>query len=474
MSFFVKILKPLILKNSLNFTRGNIENKHDSLMKEKIIKLSNSNLGKKLGVTRDTGIEDIPLTGYDFYFPFFKNPGNDDFTFPLKEYVRVQTSGTMGKPKTFLLPKEGIMQNVKTTAISLFSLVTHDGDKINLDFGDTIYANIPGGNFIASFLADALRNARSNYLNLVPNQMISFKEKVNYFLENHPEIDIAYMTVTTFLDEIYPALKEDIYLKGFFTQDLSAGPLKDELKKKTGNYPKTIFAATESLFTGLPSIQYPGAFFFDWRGIYPEFIPEKEAVNSNVTTIDELPTILKMNEVEKGRRYQLIVTSFYNDLTRYIMPDILECISKTDESIDSDLPVFKYYARSDRVIVLHNFTRINEEELISIMKDSGIPFVDFTAIRELDGSREYLSLYLELSEKMDLSEIHRLLDKSLLEFDRDWRDLSAFMNYTPLKIRLLKKGTFKNFLHNKEGMARVQRIGMREERLQQLLSYSRV
>ncbi len=179
-----------------------------------------------------------------------------------------------------------------------------------------------------------------------------------------------------------------------------------------------------------------------------------------------------MHEVEKGRRYQLIVTPFYNDLTRYIMPDILECISKTDETINSDLPVFKYYARSDRVIVLHNFTRINEEELISIMKDSGIPFVDFTARRELDGSREYLSLYLELSEKMNMTEIHRLLDKSLLEFDRDWKDLSAFMNYTPLKITLLKKDTFKKFLHNKEGMARIQRIGMREERLQQLLSYS--
>jgi hypothetical protein len=472
MSLFVKLLKPLLLKNSFNFLRGDNEKKHESLMAKKISKLSNSNLGKKLGITRNTCINEIPLTGYNYYRPFFMNPSAGDFIYPLKEYVRVQTSGTMGKPKTFLLAKKGIMENVKTTALSFFSLVTHDGDEIQLDFGDTIYANIPGGNFFASFLADAIRNSKPQYFKLVPNQDLPFKEKVDFFVNNHHDINIGYMTVTTFLDEIYPLLNDDIYLKGFFTQDMSAGPLKDELKKKTGNYPKTIFAATESQFTGLPSIQYPGAFFFDWRCIYPEFIPENDAVNSDVTLLEEPPTLLKMHEVEKGRRYQLIVTPFINDLTRYIMPDILECVSKTDETINSDIPVFKYYARSDRVIVLHNFTRINEEELINIMKDTNIPFVDFTARRELEGSKEYLSLYLELNEKMDIQVIHKLLDKEFLEFDKDWKDLSGFMNYTPLKIHLLPKGTFKKFLHNKEGMARIQRIGMREERLQQLLGYA--
>jgi hypothetical protein len=44
------------------------------------------------------------------------------------------------------------------------------------------------------------------------------------------------------------------------------------------------------------------------------------------------------------------------------------------------------------------------------------------------------------------------------------------MRYIPLKIHILPDGAFSRYLANKPGMPRIERIGMRENRLDELLS----
>jgi len=277
------------------------------------------------------------------------------------------------------------------------------------------------------------------------------------------------MTVTSFLEDIVPRVEDDIYLKGFITQDVSAGPMKEEIKKVSGNYPKTLYASTEAMLAGIPSLQHPGCYFMDWRVIYPEFIPEKNSVDSEISRLEEYPEVVPMMDVQAGKRYQLIATPIFNDLTRYVMQDVFECVSLGDDILQTDLPMFKYYTRSDKLMVLNNFTRINEEEMIMVMKNAGLPIVDFTARKELEGAKEYMHVYLELTSNMPDEEVYKRVNDVLLEFDKDWRDLSDFMKYTPLKVTQLPKGTFKRFLDNKEGMARIARIGMRDERFDLLL-----
>ncbi len=473
--FVIRAAKPLIKWYALGFLdERNVSAREEALIKKKIKRVARSGLGKKLEVEQSTRIEDIPLTGYDYYLPFFRNPREGDFIYPLDDYVRSQTSGTMGKPKIFLNPKTGVMENLKRSVISLMFICTHDGTRPLLEMGDTIYANLPGGAFIGGQITSNMRGSQSSFIKMVPEDAdnMTFKKKVDYFVENHEKIDMAYMTVTTFLDEICPQVDEEIYLKGFLTQDISAGPLKEKMKAKSGHYPKTVFGSTETFLSGLPSVEYPGSFFFDWRVVYHEFIPEDQTVDPNIVTLAEPPETIGMMDVEPGKRYQLVVTPIYSDLTRYVMPDIFECVSKGDNLLGSNIPVFKYYSRADRLLVLHNFTRINEEEMVSILNDAEIPFVDFTARRELHESREFLSLYIELSETMSEDEVLDRVNRRLIEFDKDWRDLSDFMNYTPLKVTFLPKDTFKKYLHGKEGMARIQRIGMREERFNELLSHT--
>ena len=209
----MRAAKPLIEWYALDFLKeGDVSAKEEALIKKKIKRVANSSLGKKLGVEQNTGIDKIPFTGYDYYLPFFRNPHEGDFIYPLDDYIRSQTSGTMGKPKIFLHPKKGVMENLKRSVISLMFICTHDGTKPLLEMGDTIYANLPGGAFIGGHITSSLRSNQSAFIKMVPEDAnnMTFMEKVDYFIKNHEEIDMAYMTVTTFLDEICPQIDDEI------------------------------------------------------------------------------------------------------------------------------------------------------------------------------------------------------------------------------------------------------------------------
>ncbi|MCW4012356.1 MAG: GH3 auxin-responsive promoter family protein [Candidatus Bathyarchaeota archaeon] len=466
-----QVLFPFAKKYALNFlTEKNYLKKQERLFNEKIAKQKNTNIGKKMRLDTLSNNASIPCTKYEFYRSFYENPKEGDFLYHLSDYVKAITSGTLGKPKTFMLPKTGLKDNLQKTGFSVMLIGSHDQDKVTFEVGDTVYRNTPGGSHISAFLTDLFDDNNSGWVKQVPDVDLPFDTKVDYFVKNHKDIDIAYMTITTLLDDIVPRIDDQIQLKGFMSQDRSAEILKEDIKKLTGSYPKTTYGSTETMYCSIPSIQYPGAFLFDWRVIYSEFIPENELLGMDGETSTPETEVISIGEVEKGEKYQLIATPYKSDMTRYVMPDIMECIAYRDDILETEFPVFRYYARGDNLIVLHNFTRIAEEEIIEVLISEKIPYVDFTAKRELEGSRDYLHIYLELREPMSVEEVTNKLHTKLIEYDKDWRDLCNFLGYTPLKVTLLPSGAFKRYLAKQKGMPKIIRINMKEETLNSLTS----
>jgi hypothetical protein len=466
-----RAVSPFLKRYALSFLHEKkIQQKQEQLLQKKFRKIQYTSIGKKIGVRLKSSIEKLPLTSYEFYKQYFDHPNEGDLMFPLDDYVKAMTSGSMGKPKTYLLPKTGIWDNLSKTGLSFMFLSTHDGEKITFEFGDTIYRNAPGGSYISGFLAETFQERRSNWVKQVPKLDLSYHEKVDYFVTNYRNIDIAYMTVTSLLDDIYPRIGKPFKLKGFITQDRSASVLKEKIKEVAGTYPKVTYGSTETFLSGISSIEFPGCFYLDWRIMYCEFIPEEKAVDVEGVLVEEPPETVPLMEVVAGKRYQLITTPFMNDLTRYITPDIFECVSNGDSVLGTELPIFSFYTRKDKLISLHNFTRISEEELLNVLRDADIPFTDFTTKVELSGAKEYLAIFLELSSHMDVSEVTRRLNDELLKVDKDWRDLTTFMRYMPLKVHLLPNGAFSRYLGKKDGLPRIERIGMRDERLKVLLN----
>ena len=466
------LIKPVLQYYSMDWLKNkNYAEKMGAKIRAHIARTSKTNIGQKLGISSNTGIREIPFTHYGFYEPFFENPQEGDFIYHLEDYVRAFTSGTMGRPKTFLLPKKGLWNSISKTGMTFMFLCTHNGDKITYEVGDTVYENMPGGQFISSFYHDIIdKRIQGGWVNQVPDVNLPFQNKIDYYVENYKDIDVAYMTVTSLLDQVYPKIKEPLNLKGFITQDRSAFTLKDKIKKITGSYPKTVYGSTETMFGALPSIEHPGCFFFDWRILYPEFIPEEDALEHKDVTSKPIESTLDMSEVEVGRVYQFIATPYGNDLIRYVMPDLLECIALGDEKLGTNIPVFRYYSRSDNLLVLHNFTRINEDELLVIIGSTGIEYVDFVVNRELVDSREYLKLYIELKSPYDEDELYKILNERLTDFDKDWNDLREMLEYDPLIIQLLPKGTFQRYLQRKSGVPKYTRVNMSDENLKLLLN----
>ncbi|HIH87815.1 TPA: GH3 auxin-responsive promoter family protein [Candidatus Bathyarchaeota archaeon] len=447
-----------------------IASKMEVLIKKKLRTQSKTRIGDALGIGSNTSIEKLPLTSYEFYRKYFESPSEGDLIYPLGDYVKAITSGTMGKPKSFLLPKTGLQDNLMKTGFTVMLLGTHDGEKITFEAGDTVYRNVPGGSHIAVFLTNLFEKNDSGWVKQCPDSDLPFQTKVDYFVDHYKEIDVAYMTVPTLLEEVYPRIGKPIHLKGFMTQDTAAGAFKEKIREVTGGYPKSNYGATETMFCSMPSIEHPGAFLLDWRVIYPEFIPEKEKIEANTGIEKEAPDMLTLTQVEAGKMYQLVATPLKNDMTRYVMPDIFECVDTCDDVLGASMPVFRYHMRADRLIMLHNFTRIVENELIDILHAAGVPFVDFTARKTSEGIHDYMELYIELKEKGDVAALTKQIDDKLMEVDKDWRDLSHFLKYTPLKVNLLPRGTFHKYLASQTGMPRVERIGMSDERFAGLIS----
>jgi len=446
--------------------------KMDAKIEKKIRRITNITLGKELGVSSTTKLDDIPYNSYELYKKYYEKPVEGHFLYDINDYVTTLTSGTMGRPKKYLLPKTALKNNLSNTGLSSILVATHDGEKITFEFGDIAYTNVPGGNQISAHLTEIAKKGNFGFVKNCPDPNLPFQTKVDYFVNNYKNIDMAFMTVTSLLDEIYPRIGEPFHLKAFMTQDASSRVFKDEIKKITGSYPKTTYGSTETLFATVASIEYPGCYIFDWRVIYPEFLPEESVLDYNVSIVEEKYDSVKLDEVEPGERYQLVATPYLMEMTRYIMPDIMECVDTGDDVLGTDLPVFRYHARSDKLMVLHNFTRIAEEELLQVLKEAGIPFVDFTVKKELAGSKEYMRMYLELTQSMDTELVYKKIDDKLTEFDRDWNDLKNFLKYNPLIIELLPKNSFRNYLYKKHGAPRIERIEMREERLKMLLNNS--
>ncbi|MCW4049525.1 MAG: GH3 auxin-responsive promoter family protein [Candidatus Bathyarchaeota archaeon] len=467
--FIQKQIVNLLSKYSLGFLyEKNPQKKMELLNKKKIEQISKTRIGNAIGISRGTGQRSAPFTDYMVYKKYFESPSEGDFLYPLKDYLKVITSGTMGRPKKYLLPKKALMDNMKKTGLAALLVNTHDGEKITFEIGDTFYTNIPGGSQVSAYLYEIGGNQMINFLNRCPDPNLPFQVKVDYFVDHYKEIDIAYMMVPTLLDEVYPRIGEPFNLKGFLTQDTAARVYKDKIMKITGNYPKVTYGSTESFAPSIASIQYPGAFIFDWRVHYYEFIPEQNMLETPSDPAEV--EVVDLFNVEVDERYQLVLSPHLADIHRYLIPDIFQCVSLGEDVHNTDLPVFRYYSRADRLIVLHNFTRINEDELIQVISEAKIEHTDFTAQKIVEEHKDYMKIYVELKEPMPLEEVHRKINEAFIDIDKDWRDFVNFVKYIPLKIELLPRGTFKRYLSEKHGMYRIDRIGMKRENLNQLIN----
>ena len=247
-------------------------------------------------------------------------------------------------------------------------------------------------------------------------------------------------------------LPKDLFqLKGFMCAGTDNRCYKEDLERMWGIPPMEIFAGTESTCIGCETWSREGVYFLPDACFY-EFIPENE-LDKNLADPEYQPRTILWDEVVPGGVYEIVLTVLKGGaFARYRIGDMFRCTGIGIQLENNQIPRFQYIDRVPQVIDIAGFTRITENSINQAIELSSLPIAAWTAKKEFtDNNRPYLHLYVEL-ERDNLAgsavSIRILQDQLGIYFrylDQDYEDLKKILGVDPLKITLLKCGTFETY-----------------------------
>ncbi|MBQ4354241.1 MAG: GH3 auxin-responsive promoter family protein [Clostridia bacterium] len=247
-------------------------------------------------------------------------------------------------------------------------------------------------------------------------------------------------------------LPKDLFqLKGFMCAGTDNRCYKADLERMWGIAPMEIFAGTEPTCIGCETWSREGVYFFPDACFY-EFIPEDE-MNKNIDDPSYQPRTVLWDEVVAGGIYELVLTVFKGGaFARYRVGDVFQCTGIGSKTEGNAIPRFQYIDRIPQIIDIAGFTRITEKSINQAIELSRLPIEMWTAKKEYsENNRPYLHIYVELQRDHLINSavsIRILQDQLGIYFrylDQDYEDLKKILGIDPLKITMMKCGTFAAF-----------------------------
>jgi hypothetical protein len=183
-----------------------------------------------------------------------------------------------------------------------------------------------------------------------------------------------------------------------------------------------------------------------------EFIPEIEYFKAKVDDSYQPKTVL-LDEVKAGEIYEIVITNFHGGImTRYRPGDMIRITALTNEKLGIKIPQMAFERRADDLIDL-GVIRLTEKVIWKAIENTHIPYVDWTARKEVLDGRPVLHLYIELKDNYITSE--KGLAKAIYEEIKKLNDgfihydlpsLEKLTGYMPIMTTFLPKGTFQNYM----------------------------
>ena len=242
--------------------------------------------------------------------------------------------------------------------------------------------------------------------------------------------------------------KDLFHLKGFMYAGTDNRCYKADLEKMWGVAPMELFAGTEPTCIGCETWNREAMYFFPDACFY-EFIPEDE-LDKNLANPGYKPRTVLWDEVVPGGVYELVITVFKGGaFARYRVGDVFRCTGIGSSKENNEIPRFEFVDRVPQIIDIAGFTRITEKSISQAIKLSRLPIAAWTAKKEFtEDYRPYMHLYVEMQRSNLVNSaisIRILQDQLGIYFryiDQDYEDLKKILGIDPLKITMLKCGTF--------------------------------
>jgi len=251
-----------------------------------------------------------------------------------------------------------------------------------------------------------------------------------------------------------PMLPRDLWsIKGMACGGTDSFIFRHKIKDMWGVQPLDIYASTESLIVAMQTWDYEGMTFSPQMD-FLEFIPESEYFKWKQDSSYRMKTVL-LDEVQAGEIYELVITNFHGGaLVRYRTGDMLKIDSLRNERLNINIPQMLFHRRADDVIDLETIFRLTETVIWKAIENTGIPYVDWTAHKDVFAGRPVLRLYLELKgdytaretylETELYEQIKKLDDGFIYDYD-DLVSMEKLMDLKPIKITFLPKGAFRSY-----------------------------
>ena len=246
-------------------------------------------------------------------------------------------------------------------------------------------------------------------------------------------------------------LPSDLWsLKGIFAVGADTTIYKNKIKEYWGITPLELYVSTEVVFTATQSWNKKWLTFFP-NSAFLEFIPEDEWIKSQEDKKYQPATVL-INEVEEGKIYEMVMTSFYGmPLLRYRIGDLIKIVSLEDDETGCKLPQMVFQSRINDIIDVFGYARLDEKTVWQAIVDTGVEYVDWVFRKEFEHGKPVLQLYLEPKPKENITaaKLADLLHEQLQHADPFYKEVVRELEVHPLRVTLLTRGAFQRYYEEK-------------------------
>jgi len=257
-----------------------------------------------------------------------------------------------------------------------------------------------------------------------------------------------------------PMLPKDLWsIKAALGGGTDSAAFRKRVEELWGRKPLEIYAGVDGGVYATQTWDYEGMTFIPNLNFF-EFIPEREWFKWQLDRSYQPRTVL-LDEVNAGENYEIVITNLHGGiLTRCRIGDIIRITSLRNEKLNIDIPQMVFHSRADDLIDIFGFGRLTERIMWEAIEKTGIPYINWTARKEVIDDKPALHIYLELEGSYIASEqsVAAAIHDQLKRLNRRYRyniyaiygDVQSVLDLKPVEVTLLPQGAFLSYVSQRQ------------------------
>ena len=411
----------------------------------------------------DEYVKQVPLHEYEEFIPYIdriKN-GEENVLWKGKPIYFAKSSGTTAGVKYIPISKESISNHIDTARNALLMYIAETGNTQFVKGKMMFLSGSPElervGEILTGRLSGIVNHHVPRYLrgNQMPNYETNCIEdwemKVDRIVEETMNEDMTLISgippwMQMYFDklieksgkqtikEVFPNFQLLVY------GGVNFEPYRAKLFKTTGEKIDSIetYPASEGFIAFQDSQNAEGLLLNVDSGIFFEFVPASEFFSSS-------PTRLQMRDVDTDANYAVVISSNAG-LWSYVLGDTVKFVSRNPYRI-------VVTGRTKHYISAFGEHVIAEEVEYALMKaasEARLEVIEFTVAPQVNpasGELPYHEWFVEVTgPPADVNSLRLRVDELLCEKNIYYNDLITGHILQPLKITLLQKDGFRNYM----------------------------